>query len=457
MRVFKRYVSARSVALFASEGALVFGSFVAAAEMHGSLTDVGSTLAKILLVVALCEAALYYNDFYDLTAVQTERDILVRLLQAAGGATIILAILYFIIPSLDLGVGVVFTSMGLLLVAILLSRLLFNHVAGTPRLGERVLIVGSGPASETVAREIASQRDFGYHVVGFVDEEGAAERVPDQAGSVQGTTADLSRIVAELKVDRIIVGMTDRRGTLPTDALLEAKLSGIVVEDAMTAYERITGKILLDHLRPSWLIFSNDFRVSRLALFSKRTFDLVVALIVAAITWPLMLLTSLAIFIETGRPIFYSQERVGKDGQRFTLRKFRSMKADAERGTPVWAQERDDRITRVGRVIRLTRLDELPQLWNVIRGEMSVVGPRPERPFFVEKLQQEIPYYRQRHAVRPGLTGWAQVRYRYGASVEDAAEKLRYDLYYIKHLSVTFDLTILFDTVKVILIGKGAL
>jgi sugar transferase (PEP-CTERM system associated) len=234
-------------------------------------------------------------------------------------------------------------------------------------------------------------------------------------------------------------------------------MAGVRVEDATTTYERMTGKILIDDLRPSWLIFSDGFRVSWLTRFMKRAIDVTLALVVLVLAMPLMLLTALLVLLQDGRPVLYRQERVGENGRGFVLSKFRSMRKDAEKsGTPIWAKDGDDRITTVGRVIRKTRLDELPQLWNVIRGDMSFVGPRPERPFFVEQLSQDIPFYQQRHVVKPGLTGWAQVKYRYGSSQEDAMEKLRYDLYYIKHLSVIFDLTIVFDTVKVVLFRKGA-
>jgi sugar transferase (PEP-CTERM system associated) len=234
-------------------------------------------------------------------------------------------------------------------------------------------------------------------------------------------------------------------------------MSGVRVEDATTTYERLTGKILIDDLKPSWLIFSDGFRASRLTRFVKRMLDLSCSIILAISTAPLMLLTAVAVKLDSAGPALYSQERVGENGRIFKIYKFRSMRSDAEKaGTPLWARDKDDRITRVGRFIRTTRLDELPQLWNVMRGDMSFVGPRPERPFFVEQLAREIPFYLQRHAVKPGLTGWAQVKYQYGSSIEDAMEKLRYDLYYIKHLSVFFDLTIVLDTVKVILFGKGA-
>jgi sugar transferase (PEP-CTERM system associated) len=274
--------------------------------------------------------------------------------------------------------------------------------------------------------------------------------------AVLGTAADLPRLIVEHEIDRIVVSLTDCRGRLPMRELLQAKLAGIRVEDAATTYERITGKILTEGLKPSSLIFSDGFRVSGRTRFVKRLLDVLLAGVGLVVAAPLMILTALAIQIESGGPVLYRQERVGENGRLFTLFKFRSMRTDAENGLPLWAKENDDRVTAVGRLIRLSRIDELPQLWNVLRGDMSFVGPRPERPYFVQRLVQAVPFYVERHAVKPGVTGWAQVKYRYGASIEDAIEKLRYDLYYIKHLSIAFDLTIVIDTVKVILSGKGA-
>jgi sugar transferase (PEP-CTERM system associated) len=306
-----------------------------------------------------------------------------------------------------------------------------------------------------LAQQIGRQHDFAYRLVGFVDE--GEDREVVRQHDILGSAGDIRRIVTDRHVDRIIVGLSDRRGRLPIEELLSAKLSGVRVEDATTTYERLTGKILIDDLKPSWLIFSDGFRASRGTRFVKRMLDLALSLIGLIIASPLMALTALAIALDSPGPVLYTQERVGENGRVFTVFKFRSMRTDAEQaGRPVWASDKDDRITRVGRFIRLARLDELPQLWNVVRGDMSFVGPRPERPFFVEQLAREIPFYLQRHAVKPGVTGWAQVKYQYGASIEDAMEKLRYDLYYIKHMSIVFDLTIVLDTVKVILFGKGA-
>jgi sugar transferase (PEP-CTERM system associated) len=455
MQLFNRYVSIRSLTVFAGELLLIFGS-VALAALLQDTPDLPANLWKIALVTVICQLCLYYNDFYDLTLVHSNRELVVRLLQAAGAASIVLAALYFLRPQLMIGNGIFVSALFVFLIAILGWRLAFNRVTGSLQLEERVLFVGTGEAARKVARQILDQHDFGYRIIGFIDDDASriGERIVNPA--IVGTPADIEQLIARHHVDRIVVGLEDRRGKLPVQELLRAKMAGIRVEDATTTYERLTGKILIDDLRPSWLIFSDGFRVSRLMRLMKRSIDLTLSLIMVILAMPAMLITALAILIEDGRPVLYRQDRVGENGRAFTLSKFRSMRKDAENGTPMWAKDGDDRVTTVGRIIRKTRLDELPQLWNVIRGNMSFVGPRPERPYFVEELSRDIPFYQQRHAVKPGITGWAQVKYRYGSSREDATEKLRYDLYYIKHLSIFFDLTIVFDTVKVVLFRKGA-
>jgi len=454
MQLFNRYVSTRSLTVFAGEMLLIFGSVALAASLQDT-PDLTGNLWKIGLVTVVCQLCLYYNDFYDLTLMQSTRELVVRLLQAVGAASIVLAALYFTMPDLMIGDGIFVSALFVFVVGILGWRLLFNQLTGSLKLQERILVVGTGETARKVVRQILDQREFAYRVVGFIDDDASriGERIVNPG--IIGTPADMTALIERHQIDRIVVGLSDRRGKLPVEELLRAKMAGIRVEDATTTYERVTGKILIDDLRPSWLIFSDGFRVSRMTRWIKRAIDLTLALAFGILSLPLMLLTAMAIAIESGRPILYCQERVGENGKAFTLCKFRSMRTDAEQGTPIWARDRDERVTRVGRFIRLARLDELPQFWNVLRGDMSFVGPRPERPFFVAELAK-IPFYQQRHAVKPGLTGWAQVKYRYGSSLEDAMEKLRYDLYYIKHLSVFFDLTIVFDTVKVVLFGKGA-
>jgi sugar transferase (PEP-CTERM system associated) len=455
MRVFNRHVSMRGLTLFGFETLLVSGAVVGAAHVHGSLVDVMGTLWKVVLVTALCELCFYYSDLYDLNSVHAKGELIVRVLQGTGAAAIALAAVSMLLPSLWLGRGTFIMTLGVLVVAMPLWRVAFNGLASDPYLEERVLIVGTGSIALTVANQIRTQHDFAYRLVGFIEDPAGIGS--GGASPILGAPADLPQIVERYGVGRIVVGLSDRRGQLPIDELLHAKLAGVRVEDAATTYERMTGKILVDDLKPSWFIFSDDgFQASRATRLVKRLFDLAGALIGIVAAGPIMLLTALAVRLDSPGPVLYCQERVGQNGRLFTLCKFRSMRIDAEQGTPVWASAHDDRVTRVGRFIRLTRLDELPQFWNVLRGEMSFVGPRPERPFFVQQLVESIPFYAARHAVKPGVTGWAQVRYRYGASVEDALEKLRYDLYYMKHLSLVFDLTILVDTIKVMVCRKGA-
>ena len=453
MQVFNRHVSARSLAVFGFETMLISGSILVAAAATGSLSDAAGSLWRLAVITGVCALSFYYNGLYDLTAVHTKNELVVHLLQGAGVAAMALAVVSQLAPALIIGHGTLVTALCVLLVAVPIWRLVFDSLTQTTPMEERVLLLGTGEGARDLARAIAAQHDYPYRFVGFVrgpegDDGGCAPAI--------GDLADLPSIIAQHHVDRVIVSLSDRRGALPTSELLQAKLSGVRVEDAATTYERIAGKILIDSIRPSWLIFSDGFRASRVTRLLKRTVDLLLAAAGLIVGSPFMLVAAVAIRLESPGPILYRQERVGEAGRRFILFKFRSMCVDAEAGTPVWACAGDDRVTMVGRFIRMTRIDELPQLWNVLRGDMSFVGPRPERPFFVEQLAAVIPFYMQRHVVKPGITGWAQIKYRYGSSIEDATEKLRYDLYYIKHLSILFDLSIVFDTVKVIISGKGA-
>ena len=456
IRLFNRYVSQRHLTVFTGELLLIAGSMGFVLHHYSPEDELSTAFWKGTVVSVLCMLCLYYNDLYDLTVVRTTREVFIRLLQSVGSALILIALIYLVMPWLVVADGASLPAFAIFLTSILAWRLVFNHFARLRTFGERVLIVGTDTTAQTIARQIRAQDDFGYEIIGFIDED--PSRVMQAVGDwrVVGTPDDIERVIARFDVDRLIVGMADRRGRLPVRALLRSKMRGIRVEDVNTVYERLTGKLLVEDLRPSWLIFSDDYCASRWTRRSKRVFDVLLAFVGLVLSMPFMILTALAVWLESGGPTLYRQDRVGENGRIFTLYKFRSMRKDAENGTPLWAQAEDDRVTRVGRFIRKTRLDELPQFWNVVRGDMSFVGPRPERPFFVNQLAEQAPFYEQRHAVKPGLTGWAQVKYRYGASFEDALEKLRYDLYYVKHLSIPFDLTILFDTVKVVLFAKGA-
>ena len=322
---------------------------------------------------------------------------------------------------------------------------------------ERILIVGAGESARQVARCIGEQLPDRYHLVAFADEDGS------RIGQVIAMGVRILTRFSELeewslgRVDRIVVALDEKRGKLPVRELMPLRLAGLEIEDATSFFERTSGKLAVETMLPSWLIFSDGFRVSPLRRAGKRTADIGVSLVLLLVTAPIMVLTALAILWESGRPVLYRQHRVGRGGIEFDILKFRSMVQDAEKKSgPTWAGHDDPRVTRVGKIIRKLRFDELPQLVNVLRGEMSFVGPRPERRHFVEQLEREIPYFSLRETVRPGITGWAQVQYRYGATVEDAREKLKYDLFYIKNSNAFYDLWIMLKTVKVVLTASGA-
>jgi sugar transferase (PEP-CTERM system associated) len=390
--------------------------------------------------------------------VSDRRELFIRLLQALGAASFILAGVYYWLPESFIGRGVFTIAVGLIVLLIGGWRLLYDWVGRHMAPRERLLIVGTSAAAVSLARELYDRhQELGVSIVGFVDPDpsrvGAAVINPGVIGAIE----DIPAIVKAHRVDRVVVSLADARGKLPMDKLLEMKLRrGVSFDHLASVYEEYTGKIAIENLRPSWLIFSEGFRSTRFGRAVKRLTDLVCATAGLLLLAPVMALVALAVRLTSPGPALYHQTRVGRNGQVFVVHKFRSMRTDAETDTgAVWAQSNDTRVTPVGRFLRRTRLDELPQLWNVLKGEMSMVGPRPERPEFVSTLTGQIPFYGLRHGVRPGVTGWAQVRYTYGASVEDALQKLQYDLFYIKHATVAFDLFVLFSTVKTVLLRRG--
>ena len=369
-----------------------------------------------------------------------------------------LVMAYYVVPQAYVGRGVLTIAMFLGFVSVIGLRALFRRVVEAEAVKRRVLILGAGKRASQIHSLLQRRSDrHAFTVVGFVPSDGELAAVPDDF--VLRTATQLHTLVLREEVDEIVVGVDDRRGGLPMEQLLECRQHGVAVTDLTTFFERESGRVQLPFTDPSWLVFSGGFDATPLRQLSKRCFDLSISAVVLLLTWPFMLLVALAIRFESGagQPIFYSQERVGVRGKPFRLAKFRSMRTDAEcDGIARWASKDDDRVTRVGRFIRKVRLDELPQLWNVFKGEMSFIGPRPERPQFVADLVTKIRYYDLRHCLKPGLAGWAQLRYPYGASVEDAAEKLKYDLYYVKNHNLMFDVLILIQTVEVVLFGRGA-
>lgn len=482
IRVFKYYISYRKLLLVVSE-TLILTISVFVGTSWDRLLDgeiqIGSPLfwqilLSSFLVGLLCQVSMVFNELYDWRISTNRSERTSKMLVACGTSLIALAVIVFFLRVCGLEGLVGFkyplghwslTDRAIVAILggftfLLLFRWFFHWAIVWWKFGERLLILGSGPQAQELAKVILERSDTGYELLGMMSPE-LGLRPKERAGgellpSVYGDVMQLYDIARAFQIHRVVIALEDRRGNLPTEELLKIRMAGIKIEEREFLYEKVTGKIAVESLRPSYLIFSEGFRKSRWTLGGKRLLDVVASLLGLLLSLPVMILAAIAVKLDSRGPVFFRQNRVGQDGKAFTLYKFRSMRNDAERESgPVWARDGDTRITRIGRFMRKTRIDEIPQMINVLRGDMSFVGPRPERPFFVRELAQEIPYYRQRLNVKPGITGWAQICYPYGSSVEDARQKLQFDLYYIKNMSIVFDLSILMRTIKVVVLGKG--
>lgn len=463
IRLFRHYIPESMILLGLGEAALLvisvyLGVYIRFAETGLPEGDpsVEWLFAKGILFAAIVAGAMTTMGLYwRHLRVDSLWHIVLRLTGAFVVTVLILALLFYVVPDLFIGRGALAISLLLAFAGVLAARSLHYHFADMEALKARVLVVGAGRKAsllETLRRRVDWH---GFKLVGYVHVRG--ERDAIDPGKVLQSETPLDQLVDEYQIDEIVVAIDDRRKSFPVDEILECKMKGVRVVDLMTFFERQSGKLRLDTLHPSSLIFADGFSQAVLRKNSKRVFDVGASLFLLLFAWPIMLITALAIRMESPGPVLYRQLRVGRFGIPFEVLKFRSMRADAEQdGKAQWAQKGDSRVTRIGGIIRKFRVDELPQLLNVLRGDMSFVGPRPERPEFVEQLKQEIPFYDLRHKVAPGITGWAQISYPYGASVRDAMEKLQYDLYYIKNYSLLFDFMILFQTAHAVVWGKGA-
>lgn len=495
----------RTYSLIFADIIAVYGSFLLALYLRlGSdgftdQLDRRGAVLKIGLATCVWLVSLYFHDLYDYQILSLRREMALRAVQAIGISWILLAVLYYLIPSLEIGRGTSLYAIAITLILLLSIRLAVHSVLDLPNMGERILIIGDGEEVYDAVEAAVDRRAAGYRIIGLltgtvaesyghVSDEAAYTtsgnvpipsmkrngkngnghaanvRIYSDNGNARigdireiGTIDDLERIVSEERIDRVVVGVRQRRGVFPAEALLRLRLNGEVsIDECAAFYERVCGKVHLDLIRPSWLIFSEYSRNTQTKAAVRDFVHRLLAFVGLIASIPIAIGTAILIKLESRGPIFYRQERVGKNGRTFNVIKFRSMRNDAEAaGRPIWASDNDARVTSVGRVIRKVRIDEIPQFWNIIKGEMKFVGPRPERPQFVEQLAHEIPFYEHRHLVAPGLTGWAQVRYPYGASVEDARHKLEFDLYYIKNQTLKLDLLIVLQTVKIILLGRG--
>lgn len=398
-------------------------------------------------VTILC---FYFQDLYDWKYWKKASELISSLLLAEGLTLIVLALVYFILPGVGLERDVLLMAIAFTFVVTFGLRMVYVTLRFAQYAGMRVIVFGDGENAKFLFREIRA----GGHSVIFEGYIGRSNW--DLPLRCLGDTAELSSIMKRNEPDILVVAPDGWRGTLPIEDLLRVKFTQCDVIDGPTFYEQVTGRILVEEIRPSSIIFTRGFQSSRFEDIFKRVFDLVFGVIGLVLTSPVMLLTAVAIRLDSPGPIFYLQHRVGKDGRDFKVIKFRSMRVDAEKDGPKWASENDPRITRVGRIIRKLRIDELPQFINVIKNDMSFVGPRPERRYFVDQLEKAIPFYALRMHAKPGITGWAQINYPYGDTFEDAKEKLKYELYYMKHRSLWLDLVIIFQTIKVAIKGRGS-
>ncbi|HWG29016.1 MAG TPA: TIGR03013 family XrtA/PEP-CTERM system glycosyltransferase [Steroidobacteraceae bacterium] len=463
IRILGQYVHGSLAVLALVEFVLVAGAMFAATVIRfpENLVHIqaehGPLLPRMLLFGLTVLLSLMAFGMYSSRQRAPAFGIAIRLFTSICAATVGTTVVFFLIPDVWVGRGVMALAAILALLALMASRYVFSYLVDDEVFKRRVLVYGSGERARSIAGLRRRTDRRGFSVVGYVASDGESCSVPRE--QLLDAAESMLSVCARLDVDEVVVAMDDRRRAFPILGLLECRLAGIDVTELLTFLERETGRVRIDVLNPSWMIFGEGFRRGPIRLFTGRMLDLLASLVIVTVSLPAMLVTACAIKLEDGwrAPVLYRQSRVGFGGNSFDVLKFRSMRTDAEvAGGAQWAQKSDPRVTRVGAIIRKLRIDELPQILNVLRGHMSFVGPRPERPQFVAQLAEKIPYYVQRHCVKPGITGWAQLCYPYGSSEQDALEKLQYDLYYIKNNSLLFDLAIIVQTAEVVILGKGA-
>ncbi len=454
IRLFKVYYPLRTLVLLAGEALIVWVSFVLGTVLQNQdswlLLNVEGGYLKILAVTGVVLLLSHWLDLYDSANLGAKWEQTFRMLLVLGFLALALSAVGFLFPNLLPGNGSALAGLLILTFTLFCWRAAYSWMVKQPFLRERVYVLGTGERAERLVRGLRARSALGIEVVGWTgDVEGELTR--------DSVASHLMELVSGRRVHRVIVAMLDRRGTLPVEELLDLRLVGVKVEEATSWLERISGRIEVEQLYPSWLIFADGFRFSSFFRLVRRALNFSVALAGTVISLPLLPFIVLAVKLDSPGAVLYRQQRVGRRGVTFYCYKFRTMRVDAEADTgATWATDDDPRITRVGKFLRASRLDEIPQLWCVLKGDMHFVGPRPERPEFVEWLSKQIPYYGVRHVVRPGITGWAQVQYKYGNTLEDAREKLQYDLFYIKNASLGLDLLIWFQTIKIVLLGRGA-
>ena len=462
LRILQQYYPIRNIVFLFGEGFAIYCSVLIATWLVADNIVLIQIIfsRKAALITMVCLICLYYNDLYDLKITHNLAELMIRLLQSLGVCSIILAGIYFIYPGTIINSRAYMISIIIAILFIFTWRIGYYLVLEHGVFNQKIALMGSGDLAENIYNEISDKWDCGYKIELLISEISSNQELNENntVPTIRlNDSGNLLEKTTNLNIKKIIVALKEKRNAFPLRELLDCRVGGIGVIDGNSFYETLTGKLSVEQINPGWLIYSEGFRHSHLKRFLKRTLDLVISALMIFFLFPLIVFLAVIIKINDRGPTLFSQERVGEKRKPYRIYKFRSMIDDAEKVSgPKWAEDGDPRITHVGRFIRKWRLDEIPQLWNVLKGDMSFVGPRPEREFFVEKLEKRIPYYGKRFTVKPGLTGWAQVSYGYGSSVEDAIAKLNYELFYIKNMSILMDLVIILRTVKTVMFSKGA-
>jgi len=457
-----RFFPVRSAVCFFVEGGIILVSVLASFLIlhkggYEATISLQDAAVRGIVVAFFCQSCMYLLDMYDLKNSQTWGEIFFSLLFAVGFVCIGIGLVSYAVPEFGVEGSMYYLTVLFVAVFLLIWRIAFDLYLTRLAPRENILVMGTGETARMVGEEILKRERLGFRLVGFVGDAQADDVRTNGTGKIVGDYSQLIDLVRENRVRKLVVAISERRGGYPVASLLDLRVRGCTVVEWPSFFEKISGRIAIDNLSPSYFIFKEGFNKSRLLLFSRRVVSLLASIALLFLLSPILLVVALLIKIDSPGPVFYRQERVGKGGKIFRIIKFRSMRQDAEgESGPRWATENDPRVTRLGRILRKSRLDEVPQLINVLKGDLNLVGPRPERPAFVERLEKAIPYYSIRHTVRPGLTGWAQVEFAYCGTIEESKEKLQYDLFYIKNMSVKLDLLILFKTVKIVLLGRGA-
>jgi sugar transferase (PEP-CTERM system associated) len=461
-QVFRQYYPIRNIIFVTAESILIFLSLFAAFmlfDFEGIPLDWSYILFNIFFITVLFQTCFYYTDLYEIKVSFCLKELVKKLFYSLLIAILFLGLIYLIFPSLMIKPEIFAIGLMIMIIMILSGRFLYGIVLEKGLFNQHIMLIGTGDLVTKIINEIKERPDCGYHISYIIKNKMYDETSPTtNTPTIQNTNyLNICETAKEKGIKMIVVAIKEKRGNFPSAELLKCRIAGCKILDGNSFYEMLSGKLIVNELYPSWLIFSDGFHKTLMRKVLKRCFDVVLSMYMLIIFLPLMLLVAVLIKIDSRGPVFYSQGRVGQNHRTYNIHKFRSMIDHAEQSCgPQYACENDPRITRIGKVLRKFRIDEIPQLWNVLKGEMSFVGPRPERVFFVEEYEKEIPYYRERFSIKPGITGWAQICYQYGANAEETTEKLNYDLFYIKNMSILMDIMIVLKTIKIVIFGQGA-